>query len=69
MRTREDWTMDESGRSNSSKEYLRLCAAVAELIRESGHALINGGVDRVAGLIMAQLAHVHRLVPRATPDA
>lgn len=59
-----DWTVDpETGRSNSSAEYLRSVDEVARLIRGSGHSLINGHVRSVAALIVAQLAHVHGLAP------
>jgi dihydroneopterin aldolase len=62
----DDWTIDpETHRSNSSPEYLRLVEHVARLIRNSAHDLIGGRAESVARLIMAQLAHVHGLAPRA----
>lgn len=57
----EDWTKNAEGRSNSSEEFLHLCAEVETLMRASAAALLNGRVDRVARLIMAQLAHQHGL--------
>lgn len=62
----EDWTVDERGRTNSSPKFLELCDAVEKLIREDAHCLINGGADRTARLIIAQLAHIHGMRP---PDA
>jgi hypothetical protein len=65
---RADWTADPAtGRTNSSEEYLRIVGEVERLIRESAHALINGGVWRTAALIVAQLAHVHHLAPAGAP--
>lgn len=60
MGEEEDWTCKD-GRANSSDEYLRLVAEVEQLIRRSAHSLIAGRAQDVAGLIMAQLAHVHGL--------
>jgi len=60
----EDWTRGESGASNSSEEFLKLCAAVEGIIRRSAHFLIAGRSDTVARTIVAQLAHVHGLVPK-----
>ena len=66
---RDDWTIDpETGRSNSAPEFVRLCAEVEGLIRQSAHSLIAGRADLVAGLIMAQLAHIHHLAPREIPS-
>lgn len=61
-----DWTMSEEGRANSSPEFLHLCDEVERLIRGSAHALISGDAGSVSRLILAQLAHVHQLAPRAT---
>lgn len=58
-----DWTADETGRSNSSEIYLHLVKEVEHLIRSDAHMLISGRADATAGLIVAQLAHVHGLVP------
>lgn len=67
---RDDWTIDpETGRSNSSELFRELCGEVEAVIRQSAHGLIAGRADQVAGLIMAQLAHVHHLIPRETPAA
>ena len=61
----DDWTVDpETGRSNSSQRFNELCVEVERLIRGDAHALIGGRADKTAGLIMAQLAHVHGLAPR-----
>ena len=66
---RDDWTIDPgTGRSNSSPEFVRLCAEVERLIRQDAFKLIGGRADLTAGLIMAQLAHVHHLAPRETPS-
>lgn len=59
-----DWTHDEQGRSNASKEFIRLCRVVECLIRNDAHALINGHADATARLIMAQLAHTQGMAPR-----
>lgn len=59
-----DWTVNPaSGRSNDSREFHQLVTEVAILIRGSAHALISGDAHGVARLIVAQLAHKHRLVP------
>lgn len=54
-----DWTRDETGHSNSSREYLRLVAEVERIIRDSAHALILGRADSVARTIVSNLAHKH----------
>jgi short subunit dehydrogenase-like uncharacterized protein len=62
-----DWTVDdETGRSNSSLEYVYLQRVVCQLIKDSAFMLINGNVDRVARLIVARLAHVYGLEPTKT---
>jgi hypothetical protein len=58
-----DWTTGNEGRSNSSEAYEWLVAQVTRLILNDAHQLINGRANHTAGLIMAQLAHVHGLVP------
>ncbi len=58
-----DWTCDEKGRCNSSSEFNRLVARVEQIIRNSAHSLINGDVNGVACLIVAQLAHVEGFAP------
>lgn len=63
-----DWTMDETGASNSSQAFETLVNVVDLLIRSHGTALLNGNSRHVARLIMAQLAHKHHLAPsRRTP--
>lgn len=57
-----DWT-ERDGRSNSSELFHHLTREVASLIRDSAHDLINGNVDSVARMIVAQMAHVHKLGP------
>lgn len=57
-----DWT-SKDGVSNSSDEFLHLVDVVERLIRSDAHMLISGRADRTAGLIMAQLAHIHGLAP------
>jgi len=60
-----DWTRHgATGRSNEAPIYLGLRAEVARILRQSAHDLINGGVDTVAGVIVARLAHVHGVGPR-----
>lgn len=60
-----DWTATSGGASNTSPEFARLVGEVDRLIRQSGHTLLAAnGTRTVAGLIMAQLAHVHGLAPR-----
>lgn len=62
-----DWTIDpKSHHTNSSPEFDQLCKEVERLIRDSAHSLINGQVGSVAGLIMAQLAHVHGMAPQSS---
>ncbi|HSX01557.1 MAG TPA: hypothetical protein VLF67_04930 [Candidatus Saccharimonas sp.] len=59
-----DWTVDpESGRSNSSERFRDLEQAVTALIVGDAHKLIAGRARDTAGLILAQLAHKHGLVP------
>jgi hypothetical protein len=58
----DDWTRGENGRSNTSDRFKALVAEVARLIRENPAMLCRRGYD-LAGLIMAQLAHIHDLVP------
>lgn len=58
-----DWTAGADGKSNSSDEWIALAMRVEDLIRQSARALIAGHADRVARLIMAQLAHEHGLRP------
>ena len=55
--TKQDWTVDHNGRSNSSAEFINTCSHVERLIRGSAHDLINGRADNVAWLIVAQMAH------------
>ena len=64
-----NWTIDPtSGRSNSSPEFNALVKVVARLLRNEAHSLILGQSDTSARLIMAQLAHVHGLVPCPRKD-
>jgi transcriptional regulator with GAF, ATPase, and Fis domain len=58
-----DWTWDAKGRSNSSPAFKKLCAEVELLIRAEAFTLIAGDAGSTARLIMAQLAHVHKLSP------
>lgn len=65
-----DWTVDPgTGRSNSSAEYLALVGHLGRLIRDSAFDLIGGRADRVAHLIVAQLAHEHGMVPASELEA
>ena len=61
----EDWTTNSEGRANSSDKFLELKKVIEEIIRHSAFDLIAGRTDRVAGLILAQLAHNHSLAPQA----
>lgn len=61
-----DWTVNpETNRSNSSFVFIGLVEAVKSLINggAGGFVLRPSWIDGMAGLIMAQLAHVHGLVP------
>jgi hypothetical protein len=53
----------ETGRSNSSAEFVFLVDEVARLILDDAWTLIRGGARNTAGLIVAQLAHKHGLAP------
>jgi hypothetical protein len=57
-----NWT-ERDGRSNASELFQKLAGEVARLLRGSAHDLINGNADSVARLVVAQLAHVHKLGP------
>lgn len=57
-----DWTAAD-GISSTSDMFNELVQAVAELLEDQAHALIQGKTERVAGLIVAQLAHRHGLSP------
>lgn len=59
----DDWTKAKNGRTNSSKQFLFLVSEVESIIRGGAHSLINGQVNQVARVIMAQLAHRHGLRP------
>lgn len=59
----DDWTCDETGRANSSKEYLHVSAAVRDLIRDSARTIFDGDIDGAARLIVSQLAYVHGMRP------
>jgi DNA-binding NtrC family response regulator len=59
-----DWTTDKNtGRSNSSPQFMALVNEIERLIRSDAHALIAGNAGSTARLIMAQLAHKHHLRP------
>ncbi len=59
-----EWTQDESGRSNSSVEFVAACDVVERCIRSSASQLINGSVEQVARSIVARLAHEHGFAPQ-----
>lgn len=64
-----DWTRNaKSGRSNDSPQFAALCSEVERIIRGDAHTLLSGRADITAGLIMAQLAHVHKLAPPPPKD-
>lgn len=54
----------KDGRYNSSDKFEYLVEQVARTIKYSAADLLSGRVDVVAGVIMAQLAHVHGMVPK-----
>jgi hypothetical protein len=59
-----NWTTSIDGRENGSERFRQLADEVAKLIRQNGGQCLDGGWVRVtAGLIVAQLAHVHGLAP------
>ena len=59
-----DWTINlDTGKSNSSDEFIFLCNVIERLIRDDAYMLISGRADRTAGLIMAQLAHKYGMIP------
>lgn len=58
-----NWTADDSGASNSSPAFLRLCDVVERIIRGEAHDIVNGRAASVARTIMANLAHAHGLAP------
>jgi hypothetical protein len=60
----ENWTVDaQTGASNSSAEFIKLVTEVEQIIRNGAHALINGQVNAVAGVIVATLAHKYGMAP------
>ena len=59
----EDWTCKD-GVMNSSDKFEALCDAVERLIRNDAYMLIAGNAGMTARLIVAQLAHVHGMVPK-----
>lgn len=64
-----DWTTDpETGRANSSRAYVSLVETVDLLLRDgaAGSVLVRSWTGGKAGLIMAQLAHIHHLAPAGT---
>jgi hypothetical protein len=60
-----DWTVDpETGRCNSSAEFLRLEDEVARLLTSNGgQALSRAWARGAARLILAQLTHKHGFAP------
>jgi hypothetical protein len=61
-----DWTIDPStGRSNSSEAFRAMAAEVGRLLRSEFRVVDATVIARAAALIVAQLAHVHRLAPAA----
>lgn len=59
-----DWTCDEDDRANSSEKFLSLVKAVSRLIIDDARMLLLGRAESTARLIVAQLAHVHKLAPQ-----
>lgn len=62
-----DWT-SAGGRANNSRRFEQLVGFVDDIIRTSGHDLINGRSKSVARLILAQLAHCQNLGPLGPPQ-
>ena len=59
-----DWTYNpETHRCNDSELFHELERRIAYLIRSSASLLLAGHAESVAGLILAQLAHVHDFGP------
>ncbi len=63
LQKNDDWTRGADGRANNSERFNELVGAVDILIRSEGGLIVSGQSERVALLIMAQLAHVHGLRP------
>lgn len=63
-RSKRDWTCDKTGRSNSSDKFEELCLDVESMIKGGASSLLHGNAYVVARLIVAQLAHVHKLAPK-----
>ena len=61
----QDWTLKE-GRSNSSPSYLLLGEVIKALILNNGADIVNGSADKVANIILSQLAHLYGLAPTMT---
>lgn len=58
--TEVDWTVSREGRTNSSHRFEHLKKEIARLIQSDlGYALRPDHVENCAGLILAQLAHLH----------
>lgn len=53
----DNWTQDETGRSNSSKIFTMIQDDITRTIKGSAFDLIDGRADTVAGIILATLAH------------
>lgn len=61
-----DWTTGDDGLANSSALFRSLEKRVAAIIVDSARSLLPWHTERVAGLILAELAHEHGLSPRGT---
>ena len=59
-----DWTVGPDGRSNTSPEFVKICGVIEGIIRNSAFDLMGGRAGTTAGVIAAQLAHVHGFAPR-----
>lgn len=62
-----DWTVGHGTRSNTSQEFVVLCAAIEKIIRGEAATLIAGRADSTARIIAAHIAHELHFVP--TEDA
>lgn len=58
-----EWTRSHDGTLNASRHFQHLVAAVEEVIKANGADLVNGRVNNVGRLIVANLVHHHGLTP------
>lgn len=56
-----DWT--RVGPGKSSRQFRDIVREVEDIIKNEGHALLNGKTERVARTIVLHLAHEHGMAP------